>query len=240
MPPKWFSEYRPQITWMEFNQNVEIDLINRYVYFEVAKVACSTIKARLRKVVIGELPISDKIHPEVSHSPFVKPFQLPASDVADVLGGQGYTRFTFVREPVERAVSGYMDKIARVTEQKKRFVAQFLPDLTPEDDISFELFIDILSEIDDPRKMDKHWRQQSELLLQPVQGLDFVGRFDRFEDDWDKLADLLELPIKEDRESITWHSTSAGTKVNDVVSEESRKKIAKIFENDFNLYEKYA
>lgn len=28
MLPKWFSKYRPHISWLEFNQNVEIDLPN--------------------------------------------------------------------------------------------------------------------------------------------------------------------------------------------------------------------
>ena len=41
------KEIEKYMTWREFNFNTNISLKNKYVYFEVAKAACSTIKKRL-------------------------------------------------------------------------------------------------------------------------------------------------------------------------------------------------
>ena len=242
MLPKWFLAYRPHVSWIEFNQNLEVDLLNDYVYFEVAKVACSTIKSRLRTVAAPGIPMPNAVHPAVLNSPFSKPFQLPPRIMRNVLSGTGFTRFTFVREPVERVVSAYLDKMCREdkdgnrSEQRKRFMAAFLPDKAQTDEVSFDQFVDIIAEVEDSRLLDKHWRPQADLMFQPVQEFDFIGRFDRFEDDWDKLAERLELPVKIERTNVTWHSTSAGSKVDDIVTPNARRKIEARYAKDFELY----
>lgn len=242
MLPKWFLAYRPYVNWLEFNQNLQIDLLNDYVYFEVAKVACSTVKSRLRTVAAPEIPMPNEVHPAVTNSPFTKPFQLPPRIMRNVLSGNGFTRFTFVREPVERVVSAYLDKICRrdkagnVSSQKKRFYKVHFPNMDVQDDITFDQFVATIAELDDPRKFDKHWRPQADLMFLPVQEFDFIGRFDRFEDDWDRLTERLDLQIKTDRTSITWHATAAGSKVDDVVTPDARRKIEAAYARDFDLY----
>lgn len=242
MLPKWFSRYRDKISWVEFNQNLEIDLHHNYVYFEVPKVACSTVKARMRPLAAPNIPLPKEIHPMVTNSPFAKPFQLPPRIMRNVLAGKGFTRFTFVREPVERAVSAYLDKMCRLdaagnfSGQKKRFMARFLPEIPEDSYVSFDQFIDVIATVNDPKLLDKHWRQQTALLLQPEQEFDFIGRFDRFEDDWDKLVDLLGLSIRIEKASITWHSTSASSKVDNIVTPYARRKIENIYADDFDFY----
>lgn len=237
MLPDWFQKFRPRIGWLEYNQNLQIDLVNRYVYFEVAKAACSTVKARLRKVVVRDLPLNKEIHPSVHSSPFVKPFQLPDDMMQQVLEGDGYQRFTFIREPVERVLSAYMDTIARPKNQKIRFINRFMPDRSPDDDISFDEFTAKLAENSDFRTYDKHWRPQTELLLWPEQQYDFIGRVGRFEEDWQKLADRLGMPIAEDTENIVWHATSASEKTGEFVTPDIRRRLLDIYARDAELYE---
>ena len=236
MFPQWFETFKGRISWQEYNQNMQIDLRNRYLYVEVAKAACSTIISRLRKVVAGGLPLPKEVHVPFHASPFVKPFQLPDEMMKDVMGGQGFFRFTFVREPTERIVSAYLDKLTRETPQKEKFYSRFLDGRSLEEQISFDEFISVLSGIDNFSKYDKHWRPQSELMLLPDQRYDFIGRFDRFESDWQDLMKTLGLP-DEDRSSITWHATSAHEKMAEVMTEEARKKINEIYARDFELFE---
>lgn len=240
MKPDWFSRFEDRCNWTEFNYNLQIDLRRRYVYFEVPKVACSTIKARLQKIVVGDLAVPDDPHPNVYSSPFVKPYQLTDETMEDVLAGRGFTRFTFVREPVERMVSAYLDKIVQDTTHKRRFYATHLPHADPSEVISFDHFVDLVVATEMAKEIDKHWRPQAEILFQPDQKLDFVGRFDRFETDWDRLVRRIDLPVVEDRQSVRFHATAATTRVNEIASADARRKIEGFCAADFELFERAA
>ena len=239
-PPKWFAPYRARISWLEFNQNLQVDLPHGYVYFEVAKAACSTIKSRLNPVAARGLPEPKTVHPAVFESAFAKPFQLTDDIMAAVLSGQNFTRFTFIREPMERFVSGYLDKFGRASPQQDRFRKRHFPDIDPEAVISAEMFLSALENDPKFRAFDKHWRPQTELLFQPEQELDFIGTLERFEEDWDLLCERLDLPVETLRNDVVWHATSAAEKVNNTLTPDQKRRVEHLFAADFEFYENHA
>lgn len=239
-PPGWFRPYAPRISWIEFNQNVQIDLVNRYAYFEVAKAACSTVKRRLMPLVARGLPDTKTVHPTVYESAFVKPFQLPNPMMRRVLAGDRFLRFTFLREPTERFVSGYLDKIVRDTPQKARFVQRHYPDLEPGAEITLEMFLSAVETETDPRQIDKHWRAQHDLLFQPEQAFDFIGTVDRLEDGWSELSERIPAIAQTARENVVWHATSAASRVTETLNADQKRRVETLMERDFELYARHA
>lgn len=101
-----------------------ISLRQRFVFTPVSKAANSTAKALLYQAEfrhhgyirqaerVGELPAIE-LH-DVTTSPFPMPYQLPGGTLQAVLFSDRYYRFAFVREPVERLLSCYLDRIADI------------------------------------------------------------------------------------------------------------------------------
>ena len=145
MHQDWFREFAPKITWIEINQNFQISLLYKFLYVETAKVACSTIKSRLYPYILNGLLPPKEVHPGVFGSPFARPFQLPSDFNKRIISGDDFFRFTFVREPVERVLSAYLDKISRKTPQRERFTAEFKPTLEDDGSISLNTFLNIAS-----------------------------------------------------------------------------------------------
>lgn len=237
--PEWFERFKARITWDEFNQNVHIDLVNKFVYVETAKVACSTIKARLYGHIVRGLPIPKEVHPNVHGSPFVKPFQLPNEALTDILFGEAFYRFTFVREPIERILSAYLDKIARPMPQKERFLKRCYPERSMDDDVTLSEFVDGLSTIKAYRNYDKHWRPQTELMFLPDIEYSFIGCINRFEEDWKAVVGAIGLDGEGRRtNSILWHATAAAEKISAYVTDDIRAKLKQLYADDIELFAK--
>lgn len=109
-----------------------------------------------------------------------------------------YYKFTFVRNPFDRVVSGYTNKVISSTPigvpQKNKniswenFLGGRISDLNNE--TGFKNFINkYLTEFDDKR-IDVHFKKQSVMVEQYKENfLDFVGKVENFEEDWKKIAD---------------------------------------------------
>ena len=92
------------VNW--FNAAVNISLKGRYVYVENPKVASSTIKSKLHANELhGLRNIRVGPHPDITQSPFIKPYQLPPHQLREILFGGEFFKFTFVRNPFDRFVS---------------------------------------------------------------------------------------------------------------------------------------
>ena len=135
-------------------------------------------------------------------------------------------RFAFVRNPYARIVSAYLDKIA--SGRKPRFTKWL--GLPP--DVGLLDFLRRISE-QEVDEMNRHWRPQS-ALISPKVKLDFLGRFERFNEDFVKVLDRLgadSAAIKERRA----HQTAADSRL-DIIGVEEKALIDRIYRNDFERF----
>lgn len=223
----------------DFNFNINISLKNKYVYFEVAKAACSTIKKRLLNYEVSPFDASNiKLHHDIFSSPFVKPYQLNKKMLRHVLFSGEYFRFSFVREPYVRVLSAYLDKIVRLKPQAKKVLRAL--NITFDDeafsniDISFEQFI-LSIEKTPVRRLDKHWRPQHMLLMHPFINLDFTGKIESFNDGWNSVISRIGL-TNDTGENVLWHQTNAKENLSQHYTSNFRDRINKIYRLDFETY----
>lgn len=107
----------------------------------------------------------------------------------------GYFRFSFVRNPWDRVVSCYRDKIVNSHTVGKITILSRYPGLAPK--MPFEEFVAWLAGPEGQDDFaDRHWLSQSVILGKHC---DYVGRIETYADDLKKIADRLGLDHIETR-----------------------------------------
>ena len=164
------------------------------VYIEIAKVASSSLKVAFAKLLGLDLTAVDG-----------DPHRLdfPSPGAADLNAPRLFPRhwtFSFVRNPWDRLVSCYRDKIGgEVTDftgMSERGVAHCLDGYEAfTAGMSFEEFVDAVARIPD-EDADEHFRSQHWCLTNAAGDLavDFVGRYESLASDFEHVAKRIGLP----------------------------------------------
>lgn len=152
-----------------------------YIYVETPKVACSTIKMNLQFLELGE-ENKFRVH-DKSNSPLLSPSD-SSINLKKVI--KNYFKFCFVRNPYDRVLSCYLDKVK--PERKKSYRVDL--GLPHEGNVSFEDFLDSVR-CQKRSDMNIHWIPQSEILAVESIKYDFVGRFDNFENNLTEVIALI-------------------------------------------------
>jgi chondroitin 4-sulfotransferase 11 len=172
-------------------------LLSRYraIYLWIPKVACSSLKTAFAPLLCLSV---EAAHGDPHHIRFPRPVRSESLQRALY---PGYYRFGFVRNPWDRLVSCYRDKIKNevggythftlrpgVANCLARFEA-FVPDM------SFDAFVDAVASIPDD-DADEHFRSQHTFLTNRKGELvaDFVGRYERLAEDFDAVRAKTGLP----------------------------------------------
>ena len=167
-----------------------ISLKNRYVFFPIGKVANSSIKSLLYRcelVGTSRKPPKDRQGHNVLQSPLIMPYQLGDDDLSHLLVSRAFQKVAFVRNPYDRLLSCYLDRVRAHDSLPHRKTARLLG-LEPGCDISFEAFV---SSLPDQINADVHWRPQWVELGGGRIDFEFVGRFENLTDDIASLVSLL-------------------------------------------------
>lgn len=130
--------------------NITASDTHRFIWFRIAKTGTRTILAGLQQST------------QLSVNGYTVTYR--NNDY------EGYFKFSFVRNPWDRIVSCYFNKV--LGQSYNAFQECFGKD--------FEYFIDFINR-QNVDKADPHIRSQSSLL--PLNDLDFIGRFENFEED---------------------------------------------------------
>lgn len=220
----------------DLNYLIHYDPDRNIAYFETPKVACTSIKKYMQDKVFGvsqEFETKGQVHdrgaspirPLVEHSP---------EEVMAVLSGR-VRRFSFVRNPYSRILSGYLDKI--VTNQWER--DRHLPMLgfDPNDTPGFLAFLQALAQIPEGAR-DIHFALQSRLLLAGDVGYEFMGRFERFDQDFAHLKAVFYQDNTDDNYAAfgKHHASDANDKITAHFGAEERAIVEEIYGPDFRIF----
>lgn len=143
-------------------------------------------------------------------------FNLDSERLQEILDDPNYLKFGFVRNPYDRLISAYVDKVARPDFGSYEYNAQLHSlygdkgplrekfgngTLKP----TFKQFVQAAYQVlkqprvtsndtskregyeDNSSRRDLHWRPQSELLHTDIVPVDFIGRYERLESDRSKV-----------------------------------------------------
>ena len=162
------------------------------VYIDIAKVASSSIKATLADALGLE---------GADGNPHEIDFSRPPP--ADMDGARSYPdlyTFAFVRNPWDRLVSCYRDKIAGEVADFTGFAETGVAHCLARYEaftakMSFEAFVHAVASIPD-EEADEHFRSQAAFVCNTSGdvALDFVGRYERLEQDFERVVRQIGLP----------------------------------------------
>lgn len=180
------------------------------VYAPVPKVACSSLKwviYDLLKELVPELPNfraepDDELNFHLFIDKSLSMAQFPRHEANEILAAKSIFKFAFVRNPFHRIASAYLNKF--VTERVNpdqwshtwpvfNHFYGYYTDLK-QDQISFRQFVDYLLVADD-YEIDKHWAPMHQMVKVPE--MDFIGRLETMEADFQTLRERLRLPPRE-------------------------------------------
>jgi hypothetical protein len=223
----------------DFNYLVNIGHQSKAIYFEVPKTGCSTVKKSLQTIELkGETIPKERVH-DKANSPLFSLYD-DVERTSEVLQNPEYVKFAFVRNPYDRILSTYLDKIHTNMWEKERLSHKL--GFVFEEKISFLDFLRLVA-LQEPLEMDVHWKTQRELLPSDLEILDYLGRFENFQMEWDSiLKRLQEQAAPEDKaffvsQNVLWHQTGAKEKRAQYYGIEEKKMVQKIYQEDFTIFD---
>lgn len=172
------------------------------LWFRTYKVASSTIRIHFEKNTEEGMNIYSS---EVGYIPAMF---------------KDFTKFAFVREPGDRLLSAYRDKVLKQNyfnfSDRKYAKMQNL-----------DYFLDWLED-QDIDSCDGHIRSQHSVI--DLNNIDFLGRFENFDQDYKALCEMIGMPT----DNMKTLNKSKGKTIE--LSLKQRAKVEQIYEKDFQIF----
>jgi hypothetical protein len=199
----------------------------RYIYVEVPKAACSTIKLTLQRIERDDRAYSPRNKHARSLSPLLSPLSHP-KEFLTALASPEFFRFAFVRDPYSRILAAYFDKLVGEDFERRMRLDQLGFSDTP----SLLAFLQAIERRG--TGSDIHWARQVDLLRPDRIAYDFIGRFENFRPDFEHVLARIGSDagwVADARE----HRTDASARLAEAGAQE-RALIAKIYAADFEAF----
>ncbi len=212
----------------------ELDVREFYVFHDrcavflvVSKVACTSMKTAIASAYDLRVPDADSIHDVDLWRRRIPSFEHAIGRCPDSC--RDYFKFAFVRNPLDRLVSCYEDQVAGRPRWRPAFPGYpFVPAR-----ISFGGFVDIVARIPDTLS-DRHFRgQHSSIFRDGRAEVDFVGRFENLDADWEKVAEACRFPAELPRLKA---SPSRRRNYRDYYSARSLDAVRRRYHTDFSEF----
>jgi len=200
----------------------------RILYIAVPKAATSTIKA-----LLGSLMGHDVRTPREAHkrrlSGLPGPAQMSRRKFFEIATGADAFRFSFVRNPYDRLVSGWLDKYKDKPLRNGDAFAQLYLASHPSqaETLSFPEFIFWAADTATAR-LNAHWQLQDDLVSMPGIKLHHIGKVENFDADIQPLLARTGLPATKQNLNVT---DAAGRR--DLYTPELAALVYRAYERDF-------
>jgi hypothetical protein len=206
---------------------------HRFLYFEVPKVACSSIKRTLQMLeATSELGAPSNIH-DKKNSPLVGPLSSGLT-YEQLFISSDLMRFAFVRNPYSRSLSCYLEKIVSIESERRHH--QKLLGFSQAEPVTFLEFLLAVDKISD-RNREIHWKSQAGLIKDSSIQYHYIGRFEQLEGDFrHALTQIGVQPEAISLETVTHHATNAQSKLKEFFGPAEMALVQKIYEADFRRY----
>jgi Sulfotransferase family len=163
------------------------------IFVKNPKAASSTVLLWLHRIHTGDHEWAPALNIHREHR-LPRPAEVGWEELVRMLAGGAY-RFTFVRDPIRRAESAYLSKVADMERKDdwRNKVRAVLGLPQNGGQVSFDQFVAAL-EAEEPIRMDAHWRPQHLNLMHPLVEYDYVGRLETFGRDLARIRAEAGLP----------------------------------------------
>ena len=185
--------------------NITLSHDRRFLWYRVAKVCTRSIFAALDE---GRVTL-DADHPMLCY--------YPPRRFGD------YFKFAFVRDPWDRLASCWRDKVLQrnyfnLAPSKRQSLSQF------------DAFVDWVS-TQDLEACDIHLQLQCRLI--DLNHVDFIGRFENFENDFRSVAAAIDLPLNK----ISHENASVSTpSLSEVYNNRTIKRVEDLYARDIAIF----
>lgn len=184
----YYRRYPPSIDVRHLCHRNIVSLEHQYVYFRIPKAANSTIVSSLAAANSGvRRDYSFQEMQQLKTTGVLHLHELSARQVLSL--AEEFYKFTFVRNPIDRAVSCYRDKIQKAPKTAHAGLVRKRLGLSSNSEISFSVFLEYLES--GGLTENAHWAPQSSLLSMPIQPLDYIGRVETLESDFSLISDRI-------------------------------------------------
>jgi Sulfotransferase family len=204
-----------------------------FLYFEVPKVACSSIKRTLQLLeATSEIGAPSNIH-DKKNSPLIGPLSSGLT-YEQLFTSSNLIRFAFVRNPYSRILSCYLEKI--VSDEMERRHHQKLLGFMQTEPVTLLEFLQAVDKMSD-RNREIHWKSQAGLIKDITIQYHYIGRFEQLERDFRHA--LTKIGVQPEAillETITHHATNAQSKLKEFFGATEMALVQKIYETDFRRY----
>lgn len=177
---------------------IYVDEKYKLLYCEVPKVACTNWK-RILLILSGHMNTSnpEEIPAYLVHSTYQNEYLTRLSEFSPdevAFRIENYFKFLFVREPMERILSAYLNKFTMPysTEYQRRFGRKIVrryrrtpsrESLKHGHDVTFNEFAKFLLDSRTTRPFDAHWRPYQDLCHPCLLRYDVIGKYETLDED---------------------------------------------------------
>jgi hypothetical protein len=205
----------------------------KVIYCGIPKVACSSFKLICADILFPKRDRSKHVHGQIN---------FPKISIEDIGQYKDYFKFCFVRNPWDKTVSLYRDKILNEASGNDPYFGKIRPGISDvlarfdcfESGMSFESFVYAIYSIPD-QEADIHFQSQYTFITDQDREffVDFIGRFEKLGEDYQKICEITGMPEVQ----LPHLKRTSPLDYRTLYNENTKQLVAKRYKEDIELFQ---